>query len=794
MDRAELERPPPQRIEAAEIEAEIARRTAASLTAAAYGAFGAVTFVAAADCGVGLFARVALPKGTIIGEYGGPRLPMSHLKDGKGAYALEVPGTETFIDGHHDNSPFGRSTGGRGRGVEAAALSRFSAISPPLHMAIYCNHSSHPNARLERRRAPSPGPFDLKYHMLVVANEAIAPGIEIRIDYDRGSDPNYWALFSPSGPPAETPWRKRRPSPPPPSGCGLLSASTPLHLPLLPSGENRAHDDPEPALVPVLPPIQWEGCGGADARMRALVPALNALKQTSAWALIATHLHGRSGRECRERYLTLQQQQQQQQQQEEEEEEEEESTPASAAAALNPRAPQPACGKCVGCRRTTDCGLCQSCRKAAASAIAVAAKTADAPAVGATTAPRRSQCSLRTCVMQLVDLDVESTVHISSTPLLLARKSAAAPSLAAHAEAPASSVDHSMGESSFGEAGQPQFCPREGCGKAFVDAALLRRHMHTHGEKPYVCQVEGCGKRFLDSSKLKRHSLKHTGERPYLCPFEGCGKRFSLDFNLRSHMRLHTGERPFVCSFPGCDKRFAHENNLKTHLNSHYSNSGPSNVVAAAALYDTLMSMGPPMPDGKRARLDEAAAARSRAPTPTTTPTPPAAVMTASLAPSPSPAPAPGETSVCTRKDIHAGCTLQRQCSSCRSVEPCKGWQRSQLGTHMLMSCAACTLKDAPTAAAAPATAPTLELPTDDSMDGAVADGAAADGAAADGAARPNGKKRIEWVVVVPPGVAPGDLLKVVNPNWPNGGPAKMQIRVPPGWGPGKKLRVRTPL
>jgi hypothetical protein len=79
-------------------------------------------------------------------------------------------------------------------------------------------------------------------------------------------------------------------------------------------------------------------------------------------------------------------------------------------------------------------------------------------------------------------------------------------------------------------------------------------------------------------------------------------------------------------------------------------------------------------------------------------------------------------------------------------------------------------------------------------MDGAVADGAAADGAAADGAARPNGKKRIEWVVVVPPGVAPGDLLKVVNPNWPNGGPAKMQIRVPPGWGPGKKLRVRTPL
>ena len=122
--------------------------------------------------------------------------------------------------------------------------------------------------------------------------------------------------------------------------------------------------------------------------------------------------------------------------------------------------------------------------------------------------------------------------------------------------------------------GQPQFCPLEGCGKAFADAASLRKHMHTHGEKQYVCAVEGCGKRFLDSSKLKRHSLTHTGERPFLCPFEGCGKRFSLDFNLRSHMRTHTGERPFACNFPGCDKRFAQEYNLKTHMKSHYSDAG----------------------------------------------------------------------------------------------------------------------------------------------------------------------------------------------------------------------------
>ena len=133
-------------------------------------------------------------------------------------------------------------------------------------------------------------------------------------------------------------------------------------------------------------------------------------------------------------------------------------------------------------------------------------------------------------------------------------------------EAPAFSVDHS-----FGDGGQTHFCRLEGCDKAFADAASLRRHMHTHGDKQTICQ--DCGKLFLDSSKLKRHMLTHTGERPYGCPIEGCGKRFSLDFNLRSHMRTHTGERPHVCSFPGCDKRFAQESNLKTHLKSHLNNT-----------------------------------------------------------------------------------------------------------------------------------------------------------------------------------------------------------------------------
>jgi hypothetical protein len=155
-------------------------------------------------------------------------------------------------------------------------------------------------------------------------------------------------------------------------------------------------------------------------------------------------------------------------------------------------------------------------------------------------------------------------------------------------EAPVFSMYHSTGDSA------PQFCPLEGCGKAFADPASLRKHMHTHGEKQYMCQVEGCGKRFLDSSKLKRHSLTHTGERPFLCPFENCGKRFSLDFNLRSHMRTHTGERPFACTFPGCDKRFAQEYNLKTHMKSHYNADGEPIAAPSASTAPPPSSSVPP--------------------------------------------------------------------------------------------------------------------------------------------------------------------------------------------------------
>ena len=65
----------------------VAIASAALLTAAAYGPMNRAAFVAPCDCGLGLFARIPLKRGDMIGEYGGPRLPKSlarHLTDQNG--------------------------------------------------------------------------------------------------------------------------------------------------------------------------------------------------------------------------------------------------------------------------------------------------------------------------------------------------------------------------------------------------------------------------------------------------------------------------------------------------------------------------------------------------------------------------------------------------------------------------------------------------------------------------------------------------------------------------------------
>ena len=54
-------------------------------------------------------------------------------------------------------------------------------------------------------------------------------------------------------------------------------------------------------------------------------------------------------------------------------------------------------------------------------------------------------------------------------------------------------------------------------------------------------------------------------ERPYTC--EMCGRKFIRATHLRRHMRIHTGEKPFACHI--CGRRYARGDYLRAHIHAH---------------------------------------------------------------------------------------------------------------------------------------------------------------------------------------------------------------------------------
>jgi hypothetical protein len=214
----------PIRVTYHELERDAAAGTAALLTAAAFGPLGVWTFIAPSNCGLGLFARASLKVGQCVSEYGGPRLPIDsaaareRITDDE--YCLTIPGSRFILDGASRNSPF---------------------VCPPSP-AIFANHSSRPNARLETWPVSQPRKWEVRQHMMLVASEMIpvggacsstfelsllapssaAPYLmcmkhvgEIRIDYEDGAEEGhgYWRGKAPS----ETNWRAFRVLPPPPT-------------------------------------------------------------------------------------------------------------------------------------------------------------------------------------------------------------------------------------------------------------------------------------------------------------------------------------------------------------------------------------------------------------------------------------------------------------------------------------------------------------------------------------------------------------------------------------------------
>ncbi|XP_069670364.1 zinc finger protein 234-like isoform X2 [Periplaneta americana] len=102
------------------------------------------------------------------------------------------------------------------------------------------------------------------------------------------------------------------------------------------------------------------------------------------------------------------------------------------------------------------------------------------------------------------------------------------------------------------------------CGKYFLQAYSLKRHLYMHtGKKPYKCDL--CGKCFSFPHYFKVHTQRNSCVKPFRCDI--CGKTFSNSDCVRQHLRIHSVKMSVKCHF--CGNIFSSMDNLKNHLRLH---------------------------------------------------------------------------------------------------------------------------------------------------------------------------------------------------------------------------------
>lgn len=122
------------------------------------------------------------------------------------------------------------------------------------------------------------------------------------------------------------------------------------------------------------------------------------------------------------------------------------------------------------------------------------------------------------------------------------------------------------------------------CGKDFVRASGLRKHVKEHHEnlRPYICHI--CEKGYIYLSALKEHLRSHSEDRTFKC--SQCDSEFKHASNLLTHMKKTHGKN---CSCPAgcctcfskapkaqisldcklCSRTFSGKRQLKIHMRIH---------------------------------------------------------------------------------------------------------------------------------------------------------------------------------------------------------------------------------
>ena len=128
-------------------------------------------------------------------------------------------------------------------------------------------------------------------------------------------------------------------------------------------------------------------------------------------------------------------------------------------------------------------------------------------------------------------------------------------------------------------AGQTQRHPCQVCGRTFLQATLLRKHMTSAhvGERKFSCPY--CPATFKRKDHADRHITDTHSLVRELFECEDCGGRFQSASRLKQHAKLHHDEnvrKP--CQF--CGKKMLVKN-LMTHFHRvHYSSSSQVDLLA----------------------------------------------------------------------------------------------------------------------------------------------------------------------------------------------------------------------